>query len=203
MKRFFACALLFCYTLGTTSCVPTAIATGAIATTSIAYDKRSISTILDDRHITQTASNLIRDDQSLRGKSHIDVATYNGIILLVGQAQTPELRQKAEQLIKDIPSVKRVYNEITVAGSTSNIQRSNDLWLTSKVKTAMITTPKLNSNQFKIVTENSVVYILGLTNKKQGQLASETARQVSGVTKVVTAFEYLPAKDTTTHATTT
>ena len=67
----------------------------------------------------------------------------------------------------------------------------------------MITTPELNSNQFKIVTENSVVYILGLTNKKQGQLASETARQVSGVTKVVTAFEYLPAKDTTAHATTT
>jgi osmotically-inducible protein OsmY len=172
------------------ACVPTAVVAGAAATSSVAYDKRNTKTVFSDRKITQTADNLLQADPELKGRSNIDIATFDHVVLLVGQAQTPELKTRAYQIASSVPGISRIYNEITIAGATSKIQRTNDTWLTSKVKLALLAKAGLKSNEFKVVTENSVVYLMGLTGHSQGEQITSIARQVAGVTKVVTVFQY-------------
>jgi len=110
---------------------------------------------------------------------------------MVGQVETSELREYAYQLIdKNIKGLRRLTNEVTVAGSSSLIQRSNDAWITTKVKAAMLTKKSLHSTEIKVVTESSVVYLLGLVSRRQAVLATEAARCVPGVLKVVKVFEY-------------
>lgn len=173
-----------------TACAPTAVVVGSVATTSVIYDKRTTKTVFSDRKITQTATNLIASDPELKGRSNIDIATFNHVVLLVGQAQTPELKDRAYQIVSSVPGISRVYNEIAIAGATSHLQHTNDVWLTSKVKTALIAHAGLKSNEFKVVTENNVVYLMGLTGHEEGEKITSIARRVGGVTKVVTVFQY-------------
>ncbi|MBV54105.1 MAG: phospholipid-binding protein [Coxiellaceae bacterium] len=174
-----------------TACVPTAVVVGAATTSSVVYDKRDIKTVLNDRKTTQTAVNLIKADSELKGRSNIHIATFNHVLLLVGQAQTPELKTRAYQIVSSVKGISRIYNEITVSGATSSLQHTNDTWLTTKVKTALIAKAGLKSNQFKVVTENNVVYLMGLTGHEQGDEITNIARHVEGVTKVVTVFQYI------------
>ncbi len=177
-----------------TGCVPAVIvagtAVGATIGGAIIYDKRSLKTQMHDRDASQTAQNLINHDRKLRDRSHISVATYNHIGLMVGQAQTPALRKRAFQLVSKIKYFRRIYNEVTIAGSTSEVQRANDDLMTGKVKAALLTAKGVHSNQIKVVTENSVVYLMGIVSKKQAKIAANVARRVSGVRKVVMVFQY-------------
>lgn len=189
--RIINSALFTLITLFTlTACVPTAIVVGAATTSTIVYDKRSVKTVVSDRKITQTATNLIKDDPELKGRSNITIATFNHVTLLVGQAQTPALKTRAYQIVSSIKGISRIYNEITIAGATTSLQNSNDVWLTTKVKTALLAQSGLKSNQFKIVTENNVVYLMGLTGHQEGDQVTNVVRHVAGVTKVVTVFQY-------------
>lgn len=185
MRQLFT---LSCLCLALSGCVGGILLAGATGG-YILYDKRGLSTIVDDRHITQTAQNLIYQDPRLEGRSHINVATYDHVALLVGQAQTPELRKLAYNLVSHVQGVNLLYNEITIAGSTSALQRSNDSWLTTKVRTAMLTKTKLSSSAIKIITENNIVYLMGDATGEQANLAANVARRISGVTKVVKVFE--------------
>jgi osmotically-inducible protein OsmY len=183
--------LLLCCFLPLTGCIATAVVAGATAGGSIIYDKRSFKTMNQDRHASQSAQSIIDYDKTLKGRSHISIATFNHILLMVGQAQTPELRDYAYKLLLDkIKSVKRIYNEVTVAGSDSFLQRTNDTWLTTKVKTAMLATKNLRSTEIKVVTESSNVYLLGLVTQQQAKLAGNVARRVPGVKRVIEVFEY-------------
>jgi len=171
-------------------CIPAAFVVGAAAGGAIIYDKRPMKTMLHDRSIAQTAQNLIDKDKQLHDHSHISIAAFNGIVLMVGQAATPELRQHAEDLVKKVPDVKRIYNEITISGNTSLLTRSNDSWITTKVKSAMLAKHGLQSSQIKVVTEDGIVYLMGLVSRAQADLAVDAARKVSGVRKVVKVFQY-------------
>ncbi len=191
MKKLLLLIALICPLYG---CVPTVlVAAGAAAGASVAEDNRSIKTMLQDRHAAQTAQNMINDDKPLDARSHISVVVYNHVGLLVGQAQTPELRERAYKLVEKVPNINRIYNEIAVAGPTSMLQRTNDTWLTTKVRTAMLTAKGLRSNDIKVVTEDNVVYLMGLTDQAQAKKATEVARRVKGVTKVVKVFQYSQA----------
>ena len=186
MKRML---LLFLFFIPLTGCMTTALITTAAVGGTVLYDKRGFKTILRDRHITQTAQNLIDATPSLEGRSHISIATFNGTTLLVGQAQSEALKQEAGQLISHVPDIKKLFNEITVAGATSSLQHTNDTWLTTKVRTSLLTKQDLSSSQIKVVTENSVVYLMGDVSQNQASLAVNTTRRVPGVTKVVKVFQ--------------
>jgi len=188
MKKLLILGLII---INLSGCVATAIIAGAGIGGSILYDKRSISTMIDDKHTTQTAQNLINSNPSLKGRSNISVTTFNHITLLVGQAQTPALKQLAYDLASRVPNITRLYNQIEVAGSVSDIQTTNDTWLTSKVKTALITKGSLRDAQIKVVTENNIVYLMGETTPLQGEKVANITRRVPGVTKVVKVFQYL------------
>jgi osmotically-inducible protein OsmY len=89
-----------------------------------------------------------------------------------------------------IKDVKRVYNQLEVHSSLSLVQQSNDTLVTSKVKSMMLATKKLHSTQIKVVTENKVVYLMGIVTRVQASLAASTASHITGVSKVVEVFEY-------------
>lgn len=174
-----------------TGCVETAFLASATAGSFILNDRRTIRTIADDHKITYQADKRIRADYSLHQQSHIVISSFNKNILLVGQTPTPELRDKALRAVSGVPKVKRIYNEITISGPTSSLTRTSDSWLTTKVKTNMITTKGLDSLHVKVVTENGTVYLMGLVSQYQGSLAAKVASKTGGVERVVKLFTYI------------
>ncbi len=189
MRKLLALSIPFFCLSG---CLPAAlIAVGATAGGAIVYDKRSFSTMKSDQHATHVGQYWINSDAQLKGHSHISVSVFNHVALLVGQAQNQNLRERAYKIMKQVNGVKRIYNAITIAGATSELQRTSDTWITGKVKTTLLATPSLKSNDIKIVTEDGVVYLMGSISRQQADVATNAARHVKGVTKVVKIFEYL------------
>ena len=172
-------------------CIPIIIAAvGATAGGAIIYDKRSSEVILEDQEISNKAIGRLNADPNLKDVARVSVSTFNHVVLMVGQAQSEELRQRAYEDVRGVPQVKRVYNQVQISPMLTTWDQSKDAWITSKVKSAMLAKPGLSSSQIKVVTENKIVYLMGLVTPKQAKLATEAARNVSGVEKVVQVFEY-------------
>jgi osmotically-inducible protein OsmY len=188
MKKLLASLVL---TLALTGCIPVIIAAvGATAGGAIIYDKRSSVVILQDQEISNKALSQLNADPELRGHARISISTFNHVVLMLGQAQSEDLRNRAEDDVRQTPGIKRLYNQVQVAPLLTVKDQSTDAWITSKVKTAMLAKPGLSSSQIKVITENKVVYLMGLVTISQASLATEVARHVSGVEKVVQVFEY-------------
>lgn len=183
--------LITLFVLPLYGCVTTtALMIGATAGGAIIYDKRSLKAMAQDRRISRHANAIIARDSELKGRSHISISVFNQVALLVGQTQTLALKQHASNIIKNIKNLRRTYNGITVAGSTTELQRVSDTWITSKVRTALLKRHGLRSNDIKVVTEAGVVYLMGNVGRDQADLSADAARHVSGVVKVVKVFEY-------------
>mgnify|MGYP000288920875 CR=1 FL=1 len=153
--------------------------------------ERTTGTIIDDEIIeTAVLVNLDKTSEDL-AKSHINVTSYNGLVLLTGQVNDEQLKEKAAAIAAKVRKVRRVHNEITLAAPTSMVVRSNDLWITTKLKSKMFIKPKIQSGRVKVITENGIVYLMGLLTPDEGQRVAELARKTSGVQKVVIIFEYI------------
>ena len=171
-------------------CAPV-VAGGAVATSIIvARDPRTTGTIIDDKGIQMKVGNAIYEDEMLGDQVHINVASYNGVVLLTGETPTAEMRARAEQIVSEVDKVRRVHNEITVAAPSSGLTRSSDTLITTKVKTRMVAEKEFDSGRIKVVTENGTVYLMGLVTRQQAAVATEISRSVSGVQRVVRLFEY-------------
>lgn len=165
---------------------------GAAVGGAVVYDRRDFQTMVDDQNIVQQATNKIKADNELNNNTHILVSSFNRAVLILGQAPTEALKARAQQLVASVDNIKRIYNEVTIQGPTSPGVRTSDGWITTKVKSQMLVEPKLRSGQIKVITENSVVYLMGIVTHEQAELAIDIARQVSGVSRVVKIFEYIP-----------
>ena len=166
-------------------------ATAAVAGGAIIADNRSTKTIMEDRDLTYKIQEKLANDPELQGKVHIEVASFNGVVLLDGQAPTAELRDRAVSLANSVAKIKLLHNEITLEYATGSSVRTHDSWITTKVKSSLVAEQGLSSAQMKIVTENGTVYLMGLVTKGQGDLAAKKASQVESVKKVVKLFEYI------------
>ena len=125
-------------------------------------------------------------------KANIDAISHNGVVLLVGQVGSESLKARATQITSDSSSkIKRIHNELEVAGKTSLLSRSNDIWIATKVRTLMLANSSVPSGQIRVVTDNGIVYLMGIVSQADGDLATDLARNVSGVTRVVKVFEYV------------
>ncbi len=125
-------------------------------------------------------------------KANFDVISHNGVVLLVGQVESNELKNKASEIASQASTkIKRVHNELEVSGKISLLSRSNDVWIATKVRTLMLTNNEVPSSQVRVIAENGAVYLMGLIEQSGGDNAAQLARSVSGVTKVVKVFEYL------------
>ncbi|GKS70233.1 osmotically-inducible protein OsmY, contains BON domain [Nitrosomonas sp. PY1] len=173
-----------------TGCVPMfTIGTAAGTGTYISEDRRTSGMFIEDEGIELKSSKRI--NQQFGGNVHINVTSYNRLVLLTGEAPTAEIKADIEKLIMGVDNVRKIYNEIAVANITSLASRSSDTLLTSKVKTRFLTERKFQINHVKIVSENSVVYLMGMVTRQEGDNAAQIASGTSGVSKVVKVFEYI------------
>jgi osmotically-inducible protein OsmY len=192
MKRF---ALLTLITLALAGCIESAFVAGAATGSAVVYDRRPLQTIVTDQNIYHDATIRLMQDKTINEQCHIVVSTFNRVLLVIGQAPNTYCRDHAIEIIKQVPNIKRIYNEIEIANNTPALVRSSDTWITAKVKTELLLTKDFRSGQIKVVTENGTVYLLGLVTNEQANGAVAVARQVAGVQRVVKLFEYVHAVD--------
>lgn len=152
-------------------------------------DRRPAETQLTDEGIEVRAANRI--SEKLADRAHVNVTSYNRSVLLTGEVSDDAARAEAEKLVSGVPNVKAISNELQVAGNTSLGARSNDTFITSKVKARFIDANKFPANQVKVVTEAGVVYLLGLVTKQEADAAVDIARTTGGVLKVVRVLEII------------
>ena len=166
-----------------------AIIGGAAATgVLVAEDRRTVGTVTDDKGIELKASS--RVGERVVG-AHLNFTSFNKMVLLTGEVPTAAARDDVERITRGIENVRGVYNEVQVAGNSAMTSRTNDAYLTSKVKARFIDGSKFNPVHVKVVTENSVVYLMGMVNRAEGEAATEIARTTGGVQKVVRLLEYI------------
>jgi len=174
-------------------CFP-AIVAGGGAAVLMAEDRRSSGTYLDDQNIELKASKAISEkysDKKYEDTVHIDVTSFNRFVLLDGEVPDQAMKDDIGALALGVVGVRNVQNEIVVGPITSGSTRTNDAYLTSKVKARFTSENKFQPNHVKVVTENSVVFLMGLVKHKEGDDAAEIASTTNGVTRVVKVFEYI------------
>lgn len=172
---------------GCTAVAVVAVTTGA----SMATDRRSIGNQIDDQSIEVEAYNEITKNESLSDNTNLQVISLNGSVLVVGQAPTPHLRDQAIKIINAINGVVRIHDQIRIGNLTSITTKTNDVWLTSKVKSALFASDEVSGRTIKVITENAEVFLMGLVTKKEADTAVNITRNISGVNSVYKAFEYL------------
>ncbi len=182
--------LILVAALGTqmTACVPVVVG-GAAVGGSMAADRRTSGTYIEDQAIELKASKAISD--SLNDKVHANVTSYNRQVLITGEAWDEANKKKAESLVKPIENVLSIQNHLAIGPNSSLSTRTNDTYITSKVKANFLKENKFAANLVKVVTENGTVYLLGLVTHKEADDAVEIARGIGGVKTVVKVFEYI------------
>ena len=169
-------------------CFPIMVA-GAGTTALMVADRRSSGAIVEDEGLGLKVGNRI--EERFRDKVHVNVTSYNRNVLLTGEAPDAATRSELEQIAQGVPNVRGVTNEVQQAGISSVVSRSNDVYLTSKVKARFIDANKFPVYRIKVVTEASTVYLLGLVTQKEADDAAQITSTTSGVQKVIRVFEYL------------
>ena len=193
-SRCAAVALVFVSAAALQACVDALIVGGVAAGVVLAADRRQTEVMFADQRIESAASN--RVDEALKGQGHVNFTSYNYMVLLTGEVPTAQAKAEMEKIASEVPQVKTVVNELQIAGASSAASRSNDAYITSKVKSNFLGNGKFRPTDIKVVTEAGVVFLLGLVTREEADAATEVARGTGGVQKVVRVFEYVvpPAK---------
>ncbi|GAB3630356.1 BON domain protein [Pandoraea terrae] len=161
------------------------VAGGALVVT----DRRTVGAQTDDREIQIRAETTI--GKQLPDQAHVNVTSFNRRVLLTGEVPNQASKDRAEELVRQINNVRGIVNELVISGASSFGSRSNDAWITSKVKANLINTKELSANVFKVVTERGEVYLMGLVSEPEGKMAADVTSRVDGVQKVVKLYEYV------------
>jgi osmotically-inducible protein OsmY len=169
-------------------CFPAVVAAGGAAVVMV-DDRRSSGTYVEDKTIGSKVSRRINEKYG--DEVHVDVIPFNRFVVLVGEAPNQQIKDDIGAIALGVENVRNVQNEITIGPVTSSGTRANDAYLTSKVTTNFTTAGKFDPVHVKVVTEDGVVYLMGLVKHKEGEDAAEIASTTGGVKKVVKVFEYL------------
>jgi osmotically-inducible protein OsmY len=170
-----------CFTLGVAGVAATALA---------ADDRRSTGIYVEDENVEWKALGRVREAYK---DVHFNATSYNLTVLITGEAPDAKARDDITQIVKNIPSVRAVNNEMQIAGATSITSRANDTLITSNVKARFIGNGRVSPNHVKVVTEMGTVFLMGIVSRAEGDAAADIARTAAGVLRVVKVFDYLPA----------
>lgn len=174
-------------------CVTAVIAGVAIATVDILHDRRTVGEYIDDSSIELSATNYLLSRQELRAAAHIKAVSWNGILLLTGEIDSEQIKQEVVTYMNSIQGVRQVVDESTITGKTALLSRTNDAWISSKVKSRLLLKTGLDSNRVKVITTRGTVYLMGIVTAEEANTATELTRAVRGVARVVKVFEYIDA----------
>ena len=189
-----ACTLLAAAALaaGLSACAPLVVG-GAVMGGMMATDRRTTGTQVEDEGIELRAVNRIRE--TLGDRAHVNVTSFNRQVLLTGEVPTAQDRATVDQIVAGVNNVRSVVNDLAVMPSTSLGQRSNDVLITGKVRASFVDAKDVFASAYKVVTERNVVYLMGLVTPREAPRATEIARGVGGVSKVVRVFEMITEDD--------
>ena len=170
------------------ACAP-AMFGGVLGTAMVASDRRTSGAQVDDEAIEIRGSSAMRENFGTN--AHINITGYNRQVLLTGEVPNDQQRLQAEQLVSKLPNVRSIVNELAVGPASTMGERSSDAVITARVKAAMVDSEDVFANVYKVVTERGTVYLMGRVTQREAQRATEIARSVGGVKRVVRVFEFL------------
>jgi osmotically-inducible protein OsmY len=170
------------------ACVPAVIG-GAAVGGSMAADRRTSGIYVEDQNIELKGAKKM--ETNLGEYSHVSVTSFNQNVLLTGQVPDADKKVLALSLMKEVEHVRNITDEITVGPKTDLSTRTNDTYITSKLKTKFVTENRFSANNVKVVTEDSSVFLMGLVTKQEAADAVDIARNSDGVSRVVKVFEYI------------
>lgn len=153
--------------------------------------ERTMGRWLEDESIETKAMVNIRAANDAFDDAHLVIVSYNGYVLIAGQVSNQPLKDQATRVAKEVRGVRRIYNELEIAAPSSGMTRTSDTWITSKVKSFMLANGDIQGNRVKVVTENGVVYLMGLATRDEAARIAAEAADTSGVQRVVKLFELL------------
>lgn len=174
-------------------CAPIMVG-GAATTASVAHDRRTAGSFVEDQAIEMKAATELNAQPELKRQGHINVTSFNMIVLVSGEAPSEALRQRAGEVIGSIEKVRRVHNEVMVAAPSAMMSRTSDSLITAKVKTSLFRIKGMDNfdpTRVKVVTENGTVFLMGILSRAEGDATARAASGVGGVQRVVKLFEYL------------
>lgn len=170
-------------------CAPAVVAGGATGA-AVANDTRTAGTFIEDQAIETKSWSNLRGDKEINDTAHVNVTSYNMIVLVSGEAPTAEIKNRIIDIVRGVEKVSHVYDELTIAAPSSLVSRTSDTLITSKVKTKLLTLEDFDGTRVKVVTEKGVVYLMGMLTHAEADRVTEAARKVGGVQKVVKLMQY-------------
>lgn len=197
MQQYHLLIILLAYLFVLQGCAPVAITGATTAVTTLASDRRTTGTFIEDEAIEIKSRLALSNQKDLNKRVHINFTSYNTSVLVSGEAPTEADRQAVIDLVNNVEKVTRVHDEIAIAAPSSLISRSADSVVTAKIKAKIIAEKNLSSLHIKVVNENGVTFLMGLVSTQEGDVATEIARRTGGVQKVVKLFEYREPDDDT------
>lgn len=186
MRKHIALILLTCCSLSLSSCV-----SGVITGANAVYDRNSIEKTASDYYLSMKISQDIGSSSQIPQPNSIGITVFHRIVLLTGQVPNAAAQQAAINVAKNTPNVLRVFNAITIGSTISGASSAVDAWITAKIKTKMIATNGIDPGEIKVVTENRVVYLMGVIPQNQATTATDIASHTDGVKRVITIFYYV------------
>jgi osmotically-inducible protein OsmY len=174
-------------------CAPLIVGGAAVGTALMVSDRRTSGAQIDDEAIELRAAARLRE--TFGDRVHVNVTSYNRQVLLTGEVPNENMRQQAEQIVRNVENVRTVVNELAVGPASSLTGRSNDVLITGKVRASFVDANDLQTSAFKVVTERGAVYLMGRVTQREADRATSIARQISGVQKVVRVFEIVTPQE--------
>ncbi|HYG43786.1 MAG TPA: BON domain-containing protein [Bordetella sp.] len=186
-------ALIGTAALSLSACAPLVVGGAAATTAVVITDRRTSGAQLEDQNISFKAERQI--SEKLGDTARVSAMSYNGVVLLTGDVPSEAAKAQATTLAQGVQHVKSVVNQLNVGPIASFSTRSNDTWLTSKVKTVLLNTKYVPSATIAVTTDRSVVYLMGLVTESEGNYAATAASEVGGVAKVVKLFQVISREE--------
>ena len=172
------------------SCVTALVAGAAIATVDIIHDRRTAGGYIDDAGIELAATNYLLSSKRLRTQTRVKPQSWNGILLLTGEVDSQDLKQEVVEKVSSFQGVRQVVDETTIQGRAKLLTRTNDTWIASKVKSRLVLKTGIDANRIKVVVTRGSVYLMGIVTQEEADKATELARNIKGVDRVIKVFEY-------------
>ncbi|MCD0502498.1 BON domain-containing protein [Bordetella petrii] len=186
-------AVLSTAALSLSACAPLVVGGAAATTAVVITDRRTSGAQVEDQNIAFKAERQI--SEKLGDTARVNAMVYNSVVLLTGDVPSDAAKAQAGSLAQGVQHVKSVVNQLNVGPAASFSIRSNDTWLTSKVRTTLINTKYVPSATIAVTTDRGVVYLMGLVTEAEGNYAATAASQVGGVAKVVKLFEVISREE--------
>ena len=185
MSKAILCAALLASLSGCVEMIVGGAVMGAVASA----DRRTLGAQTEDKAITVKAE--LRVPKIAGPDAHVNIASFNRKVLLTGEVANEAAKAAVERDVRSIEGVQSIANELDISGPSSYTARSSDALITTKVKASLVDMKTISAASFKVVTERGAVYLMGRVTEREGQLAADIARGVSGVQKVIKIFDYL------------